>query len=105
MSSFTQYTQYVSLGKCSTIFSNRFNILTFNIVKFSNSRLSLSLRPTDVDSYVVCLAYLVRQLSLIKSVLQKVANSCITALVPTHPTILLRGWSLRVFDDFCYSFH
>ena len=78
--SFTQYTQSVSLGKCSTIVSNRFTRLSFNIMRFSNSRLPLALRPTDVDSYVVCLAYVVRQLSLIKSVLPKVINSCF----PTH---------------------
>ena len=64
--SFTQYTQSVSLGKCITIVSNRFTRLSFNIVRLSNSRLPLVLRPMDVDSYVVCLAYLVRQLSLIK---------------------------------------
>ena len=76
----TQYNQYVSLGKCSTIVSNRFTILSFNIKRCSNSRLPSALRPTDVDSYVVYLAYVVRQLFLIKSVFPKVVNSCI----PTH---------------------
>ena len=78
--SFTQYTQSVSLGKCSTIVSNRFTRLSFNIVRCSNSRLPSALGPTDVDSYIVCLAYVVRLFSLIKSVFPKVVNSCI----PTH---------------------
>ena len=78
--SFKQYTQYVSLGKCSTILSNMFTRLSFNIVRCSNIRLPSVLRPMDVDSYVVCLAYVVRQLSLIKSVLPKLVNSCF----PTH---------------------
>ena len=68
MLSFTQYTQSVSLGKWRTVFSNRFTRLSFNIVRCSNIRLPSALRPTDVDSYMVCLAYLVYQLSLIKSV-------------------------------------
>ena len=75
--SFTQYTQPVLLGKCSNVVSNRFTRLTFNIVRCSNIRLPSALRPTDVDSYVVCLAYVVCQLSLIKSVFPKVVNSCI----------------------------
>ena len=78
--SFTQYTQFVSLGKCSTIVSNRFTRLSFIILRCSNSRLPSALRPRDVDSYVVCLAYVVRKLSLIKMVLPKVVNSCF----PTH---------------------
>ena len=78
--SFKKYTQSASLGKCSTIVSNRFTRLSFNIMRCSNSRLPSELGPTDVDSYVVCLAYVVRQLSLIKSVLPKVVNSCF----PTH---------------------
>ena len=82
MLSFTLYTQSVSLGKCSTIVSNRFTTLSFNIVRCSNIHLSLVLRPTDVDYYVVCLAYVVRQLSLIKSVLPKVVISCF----PTYST-------------------
>ena len=69
--SFTQYTQYVSLGKCTTIVSNRFTRLSFNIVMCSNSCLPSALRPTDVNYYVVCLAYVVRQLSLIKSFFQR----------------------------------
>ena len=77
MLSFTQYTQSVSLENCSIIVYNRFTILSFNIVRFSNSRLPLSLRPTGVDSYTVCLAYGVRPLSLINSVLPKGVNSCI----------------------------
>ena len=80
MLSFTQYTQSVSLGKCSTIVSNRFTILSFNIVRCSNSRLPSALGPTDVDSYIVCLAYVVRLLSLIKSVFPKVVNSCIPTI-------------------------
>ena len=56
MLSFTQYTQSVSLGKCSTIVSNRFTRLSFNIVRFSNSRLPLALGPRDVDPCIVCLA-------------------------------------------------
>ena len=42
----------------------------------SNSRLPSALRPTGGDYYVVCLAYVVRQLSSIKSDLPKVVNSC-----------------------------
>ena len=49
-------------------------------MRCSNSRLQSALGPTDVDSYIVCLAYVVRPLSLIKSVLPKLVNSCI----PTH---------------------
>ena len=75
MLSFTQYTQSVSLGKCSTIVSNWFTRLFLNIVRLSNSRLPSAIRPTDVDYYVVCLAYVASQLSLIKSVFQKVVNS------------------------------
>ena len=78
--SFTKYTQSVSLGKCSTIVSNRFTILLLNIMRGSNSRLLMEIRPTGVDSYVVCLAYTVRQLSLFKSDLPKLVNSCF----PTH---------------------
>ena len=55
MLSFTHSTQSVSLGKCRTIVSNRFTILSFNIVRCSNSRLPLALRSTDVDYYVVYL--------------------------------------------------
>ena len=78
--SFTQYNQSVSLGKCSTIVSNRFTRLSFNIVRCSNCRLPSALRPTDVDSYVVCLEYVVLQLSSIKSDFPRVVNSCF----PTH---------------------
>ena len=53
---FTQYTWSVSLGKCSTIVSNRFTRLSFNIARCSNIRLLSALGPTDVDSYIVCLA-------------------------------------------------
>ena len=80
VSIFTQYTQSVSLGKCSTIVSNRFTRLSFNIVRCSNSGLLSELGPMDVGSYKVCLAYVVRLLSLIKLVLPKLVNSCI----PTH---------------------
>ena len=78
--SFTQYTQSVPLGKCSTIVSNMFNRLSFNIVRCSNSRPPSALGPTDVYSYVVCLAYVVHLLSLFKSVLPKVVNSCIPTI-------------------------
>ena len=71
MLSFTQYTQSVSLGKCSTIVYNRFTILSFNIVRCSNSRRPSALRPTNVDSYIVCLAYVAQLLSLNKSVFAK----------------------------------
>ena len=71
MLSFTQYTQSVSLGKCSTIVSSRFTRLFFNILRRSNSRPPSALGPTCVDSYVVCLAYVVRHLSLIRSVQNK----------------------------------
>ena len=54
--SFTQYTQSISLGKCSTIVFNRFTRLSFNIVRCSNIRLPSALVPADVDSYIVCLA-------------------------------------------------
>ena len=74
--SFTQYTQSISLGKCSTIVSNRFTRLSFIIMRGSNIRLPSALRPTGGYSYVVCLAYVVRQLSSIKSDLPKVVNSC-----------------------------
>ena len=76
MLSFTQYTQSVSLGKCSTIVSNRFIILPFNIMRGSNIRLPSALRPTGGGSDVVCMAYAVRQLSLFKSDFPKVVNSC-----------------------------
>ena len=76
MLSFTQYTQSVSLGKCSTIASNRFNRLSLNIMRGSNSCLPSALRPTGGDSYVVYMAYVVRQLSLFKSDFPKVVNSC-----------------------------
>ena len=82
MLSFTQYTQSVSPVKCSTIVSNRFTILSFNTVRFSNTRIPSSLRPEDVYYYIVCLAYVIRPLSLIKSVFPKVVNSCI----PTIPS-------------------
>ena len=75
-----QCTQSVSLGKCGTVASNRFTRLSFNIVRCYNIRLPSALGQTDVDSYIVCLEYVVRLLSLIKSVLPKVVNSCI----PTH---------------------
>ena len=81
MLSFTQYNQSVSLGKCCTIVSNRFTRLYFNIVRCSNIRLPSALGPTDVDSYIVCLAYVVHLLSLIKLGFPKVVNICI-------PTIL-----------------
>ena len=77
---FTKYTLSVSLGKCSTIVSNRFTRLSFNIVRCSYRRLPSAIRPTDVDSYIFCLAYVVRPLSLIKLVFPKVVYSCI----PTH---------------------
>ena len=80
MLSFTQYTQSVLHGNCRTIVSNRFTRLSFNIVRCSNIRLPSALGLTDVESYVVCLAYVVRHLSLIKLVFPKVVNSCI----PTH---------------------
>ena len=76
MLSFTQYTQSVSLGKCSTIVYNRFTRLSFNIMRGSNSRLPSALRPTGGDSYEVCLVYVVLQLSLFKLDLPKVVNSC-----------------------------
>ena len=85
MLSFTKYTLSVSLGKCSTIVFNRFTRLSFNIVRCSSSRLPLALRPTDVDSYIVCLEYVVRPLSLIKSILPKVVYSCI----PTFMSLLV----------------
>ena len=77
--SFTKYTMSISLGKCSTIVSNRITRLSFNIVRCSSSRLRSALRPTDVDSFIVCLAYVVRLLSLIKSILPKVVYSSIPA--------------------------
>ena len=80
MLSFTKYTQSVSFGKCSTIVSNSFNILSFNILRCSNIRLPSELRPTDVGSYIVSLAYIVRPLSLTKSVFPKVVYS----FIPTH---------------------
>ena len=76
MLSFTQYTQYVSLVKCSTIVSNRFTRLSFNIMRGSNSRLLSALRPRGGYSYAVSLSYVVRQLSLFKSDFPKVVNSC-----------------------------
>ena len=76
MLSFTQYTQSLLLVKCSTIVSNRFTRLSFTIMRGSNSRPLLELRPTGGDFYVVCLAYVVRQFSLFKSDLPKVVNSC-----------------------------
>ena len=85
MLSFTQYNQSVSLGKCSTSVSNRFTGLTFNIMRGSNSRLPSALRPMVGDSYVVCLAYVVCQLSLFKSDFPIVVNSCF----PTHTTGLV----------------
>ena len=69
--SFTQYTQSVLLGKFSTIVYNRFTRLSFNIVRYSNIRLPSELRPTDADSYVVYLAYVVRQLYLIKTIVKQ----------------------------------
>ena len=86
MLSFTKYTLSVSIGKCRTIVSNRFTRLSFNIVRCSNSRLLSALRPTDVDYYTVCLAYIVRPLSLIKSIFPKVVYSCIpTQLTQSNP--------------------
>ena len=76
MLSFTQYNQYVTLVKCSTIVSNRFTRLSFNIMRGSNRRLPSALRPTGGDSYVVCLSYVVRQLSSIKLDLPEVVNRC-----------------------------
>ena len=80
MLSFTQYTQSVLLGKCSTSVSNRFTILPFNILRCSNRRLPSELGTTDVDSYIFCLAYVVRLLSLIKLGFPKVVNSCIPTI-------------------------
>ena len=54
-------------------------------MRSSNSGLPSALIPTDVDSYVVCLAYVVRQLSLINSVFPKVLNSCIPTRGSTYP--------------------
>ena len=68
---FTKYTLSVSLGKFTTIFSNRFTKLSFNIVSCSNIRLLYALRLTDVVYYIVCITYVVRPLSLIKSVFPK----------------------------------
>ena len=56
-------------------------------MRFSNSRLPSALGPTDVDSYIVCMAYVVRLLSLIKSVFPKVVNSCI-------PTVVFLIWDV-----------
>ena len=67
--SFTKYTLSVSLGKCSTIVSNRFTRLSFNIVRCSNSRLPSALWSTDVGSYIVCLTYVILPSSVSKSVL------------------------------------
>ena len=95
MLSFTQYTQSVSLGKCSTIVSNRFTRLSLNVVRCSNIRLPSALRPTDVYSYIVCLAYILHPLSLIKSVLPKVVNSCIPTLMLdtfNNPVLLFFLW-------------
>ena len=86
MLSFTQCTQSVSLGKCSTIVSNRSNRLNFNIERCSNICLPLALIPTDVDYYVFFLAYVVRQLSFVKSVFPKVINSCIPKTCNTIQT-------------------
>ena len=116
MLSFTQYTQSVSLGKCSTISFNRFTKLSFNIVRCSNSRLSSALRPTDVDSYKVCMAYVVRPLSLIKLVLTKAVNSCIPTLSLQHPTdifsmeikmvvIQVLGWTIIIWIIAMSLFH
>ena len=56
----------------------------------------------DVDSYIVCLAYVVRLLSLIKSIIPKVVNSCIPTLmnITFHEDIKFHKEEVNILEEY-----